>query len=69
METINFKTTINCNGCISKVTPTLNNLVGESNWNVDISTSDKILSVENSDVSTEQIIQSVKSLGFQITKQ
>ncbi|MBS1537625.1 MAG: heavy-metal-associated domain-containing protein [Bacteroidetes bacterium] len=69
MTTQTFKTTINCGGCISKVTSTLNNLVGESNWNVDTSTSDKILTIQNIDIIPEQIISSIQNLGFQITLQ
>jgi len=38
-----FKTTINCNGCLEKVTPVLENLPGIESWSVDLNDSEKIL--------------------------
>lgn len=45
METIKFKTTIKCSGCIAKVTPHLNEALGEDNWEVDITDPSKVLTV------------------------
>lgn len=45
METIKFKTTIKCSGCIAKVTPHLNEALGEDNWGVDITDPSKVLTV------------------------
>jgi hypothetical protein len=41
-----FKTNIKCAACIEKVTPLLNEAVGEGNWQVDITDPAKILSIE-----------------------
>ena len=49
MDTIQFKTNIKCSGCIAKVTEILNATAGEDNWEVDLQSADKILTV-----STEQ---------------
>lgn len=35
METLQFKTNINCSGCVAKVTPELNETEGIWHWNVD----------------------------------
>ncbi len=45
METIKFKTTIKCSGCIAKATPYLNEAFGEDNWEVDITDPSKVLTV------------------------
>ena len=66
MNHLTFKTTINCGGCISKVKETLNQLVGENNWKVDTSDTNKILKITNDTLSAQEIIKSVKELGFEI---
>ncbi|WP_246229488.1 heavy-metal-associated domain-containing protein [Mucilaginibacter humi] len=43
METLKFKTNINCGGCIAKVTPALNQAVGEGNWQVNTDIPEKHL--------------------------
>lgn len=45
METIKFKTNIKCSGCVAKVTPFLNEALGEDNWEVDYNNPSKILTV------------------------
>ena len=42
MNTLKFKTNINCNGCIAKVTPSLNGAGGIENWEVDTNNPQKI---------------------------
>ena len=65
METQKFKTTINCMGCVAKVTPLLNQLAGEDNWEVDVKNPNKTLTVSADDtVSNEAIIEAVKKAGF-----
>ena len=46
METLKFKTNINCGGCIATVTPVLNTLEGIFKWDVDTANREKILTVE-----------------------
>ncbi len=67
METIKFKTNIKCSGCIEKVTPHLNEAVGEDNWNVDISNPSKILSVSG-ETSESKVKDAVEKAGFKIEK-
>ncbi len=66
METLKFKTTINCGGCLSKVTPFLNNEKSIERWEVDTSIPQKILTVETQDTDTEKIISAVEKAGFKI---
>lgn len=64
METIQFKTNIKCGGCIAAVTPFLNRIAGEGNWQVDTTLPDKILTISNAQASSEQIRQAVQDAGY-----
>ena len=61
-----FKTTIQCNGCLSKVSPKLNEVISESQWSVDLESADRILTVEVEEQSLDKVISAVESAGFQI---
>ena len=67
MEPIKFKTDIKCSGCVAKVTPHLNEAVGEQNWNVDVSNPSKILSVVG-ETNESKIKEAVQKAGFKIEK-
>ena len=54
MKTLQFKTNINCGGCLKAVTPTLNQQAGTGNWQVDTASPDKILTVTSDQLSAEQ---------------
>ena len=64
MDTIQLKTNIKCSGCISQVTPFLNEAVGEDNWEVDIQNPNKILTVAADDVSKSDVIKAVVKAGY-----
>ena len=64
MKSLKFKTTLKCDGCLSKVTPSLNKLAGEGNWNVDLQNTPKILTI-NAEVSEEEIEKAFQENGFQ----
>ena len=66
METLKFKTNINCGGCVAKITSFLNNEKGIEKWNVDINDPEKILTVEVSGIPTGQVIETVMKAGFRI---
>ena len=61
-----FKTTIQCNGCLSKVTPKLNEILKEQSWSVDLESDDHILTVNDDNVSLDAVVSAVKSVGFEI---
>lgn len=65
MSTIKFKTNINCSNCVAKVSPFLDKKVGKESWSVDIESPDKILTVETSDLTPEDIVKTVKRTGFE----
>jgi copper chaperone CopZ len=63
METIKIKTTIKCSGCVAKVTPFLNEALGEDNWEVDYNNPSKILTVVGEDDKTK-VIEAVERAGY-----
>jgi len=68
METLNFKTNLKCNGCISAITPALNNIEGIENWNVDLSSPDRLLVVESDKDVSAEVLSGVKKAGYEIEK-
>lgn len=66
METLKFKTNINCGGCLKSVTPHLNELDHVDSWRVDIDNPDKILTVETNNNDAQEIILTVRKAGFEI---
>jgi copper chaperone len=66
METLKFKTTINCGGCLAKVTPFLNDEKSIEKWEVNTSSPEKTLTVETEDTDTNKIISAVEKAGFKI---
>lgn len=63
METTKFKTTIKCSGCVAKVTPFLNDALGEDNWEVDYNNPSKVLTVVGEN-DKEKVIQAVEKAGY-----
>ena len=68
MKTIKFKTNINCNGCITKVTPFFNGAEGIEKWEVDINNPQKTLTVQTSGLSERDIVTIVKNAGYHAEK-
>jgi copper chaperone len=64
MNALKFKTNIKCSGCVAKVTPVLNEVLGEDNWEVDIENPEKTLTVTADDVTEKEVIEAVKEAGF-----
>lgn len=61
---LQFKTNINCGGCISTVTPHLDNAEGILEWNVDTTNKDKILTVKTNQLTAEQVIAIITKAGY-----
>ena len=64
MKKYQYKTNINCGGCISTVTPYLTKLQSLSHWDVDIESPDKILTVETDN--PVELETAVREAGFTI---
>lgn len=68
MKTFTFRTSINCGGCVAKVTPVLNAAQGIEHWSVDIDNKDKILTVASNGITEEEVVGIIKKAGFEIEK-
>ena len=66
MQTLHFKTNINCGGCLKAVAPTLNAQVGPGNWQVDTANPNKILTISTDKLTPAQVVQAVEQAGFRI---
>ena len=63
-----FKTNIKCNGCMAKATPILDDKLGKGNWEVDLFTLKKTLTVKGNDKDEKEIISAVNEAGFTAEK-
>ncbi|PJJ08270.1 copper chaperone CopZ [Flavobacterium sp. 1] len=63
---LQFKTNINCDGCVAKVTPFLDEAKGISHWEVNTVSKDKILTVQTDGIAKEEVMQKVQEAGFKI---
>ncbi|RYZ20217.1 MAG: copper chaperone [Sphingobacteriales bacterium] len=59
-----FKTNINCGGCVATVTPHLNGEKAISNWKVDTQNPQKVLTVETDELNADQVCALVQKAGF-----
>jgi copper chaperone len=66
METVQFKTNINCSGCVARITPKLNEAKGIVTWKVDTEDPHKVLTVQTDNLSGESVMEIVKKAGFSI---
>lgn len=59
-----FKTNIHCSGCVAAVTPFLNASEDIKNWDVDIQSPQKILTVETDKLSSDKVKEIVEKAGY-----
>ncbi|NJB86078.1 copper chaperone CopZ [Lewinella marina] len=65
MQTLKFKTNINCGGCVRGVTPSLNDNEHIRDWKVDLESEDRILTVEADDeITAHEVSAVVADAGF-----
>jgi len=64
METLKFKTNVNCGGCVAAVTPHLNQVKGILKWSVDTTNPMKVLTVEASELDPDMVVETLKSAGY-----
>ena len=65
-ENFQFKTNINCSGCVASVKPHLDKLEGITEWEVATTNKDKILTIKSDGASKEQVMNTVQNAGFKI---
>ncbi|MGI8599802.1 MAG: heavy-metal-associated domain-containing protein [Chitinophagaceae bacterium] len=65
MKILKFKTTITCSGCLGKVTPLLNEVLGEDNWEVDVKTPEKVLTIaSDEEINTADVVNALEGAGY-----
>lgn len=64
MKELQFRTNINCGGCVSKVTPVLDAVEGVCEWSVDTANRSKILTIKTDSLSASEVIATVEKAGF-----
>lgn len=57
-----------CGSCIEKVTPVLNEELGESKWMVDINNPKKVLTVTSESLEEIEVIHAVEKAGYKAEK-
>lgn len=64
MNTLKFKTNINCSGCKTKVSNFLNSETAIKHWDVDTNNPDKPLTVEGDNITEKLILDAIAKAGF-----
>ena len=67
MEKTQFKTNIKCAGCVAKVTPFLNEVIGENNWSVDYNNPAKVLTIAG-DADEARVTEALEKAGYKAEK-
>lgn len=65
-QNFQFKTNINCGGCVASVKPHLDTAEGICHWEVDTTNKDKILSVKSEGITEQEVIETIQKAGFKI---
>ncbi len=65
METLKFKTSAKCGGCVAAIGEKLNKLMTADAWSIDLKAPDKVLTVK-ADVAPAVVMAAVKEAGFKI---
>ena len=68
MKQYQFKTNINCSGCVAKVTPLLNQNKEIKEWDVDTIDPNKILTVATESLGEDEVKAIVHEAGFKAEK-
>lgn len=64
MKQYQFKTNINCSGCVAKVTPSLNDNPDIKEWKVDTANPNKTLTVQTENLQESDVKAIVSEAGF-----
>jgi copper chaperone len=65
-KNLQFKTNLNCGGCVSKVKSNLDTANGICEWTVNTENKDKILTVKSEGITEEQVMELISKAGFKI---
>ena len=63
MGTIKLKTNVKCSGCVAKIAPYLNDVVGHGKWSVDLNDPQRTLTVDKS-IDTQEVKAALAKAGY-----
>lgn len=61
---IKYKTNIKCAACVAKVTPALNETVGENQWKVDLTDPARVLTITTQEDKTNSLAEALQKVGY-----
>lgn len=64
MKELKFKTNVNCNHCIAKITPFMNDEKKIAEWSVDTANPDKIMTVKGDEVDEQLVKDTLAKAGY-----
>lgn len=64
MKKFQYKTNIMCGSCIAKVSPVLNEIAGENNWQVDLKEPKRILTVLAESDKENKLVPALEKIGY-----
>lgn len=63
---LQFKTNINCGGCVATIKPFLDKIEDIQNWEVNTADKNKILTINANKITKQEVIDIVEKAGFKI---
>ena len=66
METMTFKTNAKCMGCLAKIEEILQGKMNREEWNLDLSDSNRPLTVTSDKLAAGEIVELISKAGFKI---
>lgn len=66
METMTFKTNAKCMGCLAKIEEILQGKMNREEWNLDLSDSNRHLTVTSDKLAASEIVELISKAGFKI---
>lgn len=67
MEERKFKTSAKCSGCVNAIAAEMDKIVKREDWSIDLSSPDSVMTLK-SDVADADVINAVKSAGYEVEK-
>lgn len=66
MTTLRVKTDLRCGACVESIRPLFDNEPGVKKWTADVSTPDKLLTVEGNDISAKRVGELLNAKGYHV---
>lgn len=66
MNTMIFKTNAKCEGCLAKIEEVLRGKISKEEWNLDLSDSNRLLTVASDKLAADDVVELISKAGFKI---